>query len=194
MTKNNIAVFLDVDGVINSLNHLFTHGDINFDSPTFPYKANGYTVWVPDYMSELIQSIHKSTDLYWLTTWREEANNWISPILAIPNNIPVITDSTRERSVSWKFGAARPVAQRLHEQGQKIYWIEDFGAHLSPSLTEFLTYVNTDSRNEGVLLPQHLPVELANHIVDHGGYNGPSYVAPPRREKLILQGARNLGV
>lgn len=193
MTKNNIAVFLDVDGVINSLNHLFTHGKINFDSPTLPYKANGYTVWVPNYMNDLIQAIHRSTDLYWLTTWRDNANTWISPILGIPNNIPVITDGTPARNVSWKFAAALPVAKKLHESGQKVYWIEDFGNSRVPELEDYLTYVDTDRHNEGVLLPQHLPVELYDHIVHHG-YNGLSYIAAPHRKEQIVYGNRNIGV
>ena len=32
-TTNQIAVFLDVDGVINSLNHLYEDGDFNMSAP-----------------------------------------------------------------------------------------------------------------------------------------------------------------
>lgn len=193
MTKNNIAVFLDVDGVINSLNHLWTQGQINFDNPTVPYKANGYTVWVPNYMSDLIQSIHRSTDLYWLTTWRDNANTWISPILAIPNNIPVIDDGTGIRNVYWKFNTVVPIAKQLHSEGKKVYWIEDFSGSIDHGLNQYLTYVDTDRNNEGVLLPQHLPTELYEHIVNNG-YTGPSYIAAPYRTEKIVYGSRNIGV
>ena len=76
-TTNQIAVFLDVDGVINSLNHLYEDGDFHMSAPAKPYQAGKYRVWVPDYMGALIRAIYKSTDLYWLTTWRDKANKYI---------------------------------------------------------------------------------------------------------------------
>jgi len=191
---NEYAVFLDVDGVINSINHLYTRGDINFDAETLPYKANGYTVWVPEYMMALIQGLYMSTDLYWLTTWRENANEHISPILGIPQDIPVITDGTNERSVRWKFDACLPLAQELQEKGQKVYWIEDFGGRTDFRHKAHLTYVDTDMHDEGVLLPQHLPHELQEHIIEHGAYDGPIYLKAPRKKTDFHVYNRNFGV
>ena len=104
-TTNQIAVFLDVDGVINSLNHLYEDGDFHMSAPAKPYQAGKYRVWVPDYMGALIKAIYKSTDLYWLTTWRDKANKYISPILGLPSDIPVITDGFNTRNVRWKAAA-----------------------------------------------------------------------------------------
>lgn len=38
-TSNQIAVFLDVDGVINSLNHLYEDGDFHMSAPAKPYPT-----------------------------------------------------------------------------------------------------------------------------------------------------------
>ena len=43
-TTRQIAVFLDVDGVINSLNHLYEDGDFHMSAPAKPYQA-GNTVY-----------------------------------------------------------------------------------------------------------------------------------------------------
>jgi hypothetical protein len=193
-TTNEYAVFLDVDGVINSINHLYTRGDIDFDAETLPHPANGYTVWVPDYMSSLVQWLYNNTDLYWLTTWRDNANQHISPILGIPDDIPVIDDGTKERAVHWKFDACLPLAQELAANGQKVYWIEDFGGRIDPRHSEYLTYVDTDRHDEGVLLPQHLPLELQDQIIEHGGYDGPLYLKAPRKKTNFTVHNRNFGV
>ena len=175
---NQIAVFLDVDGVINSLNHLYEDGDFHMSAPAKPYQAGKYRVWVPDYMGALIRAIYKSTDLYWLTTWRDKANKYISPILGIPSDIPVITDGLNTRNVRWKAAACRPTAERLSAQGKTVYWIEDFHGFRHHELLDVLTPIDTDAYGEGVLLPQHLPWELSL-LINDAGYTGPSRVDLP---------------
>ena len=193
--KNNYAIFLDVDGVINSLQHLYTSGNLNFDAKTTPYQAGNYTIWVPDYMPELIQAIERSSDLYWLTTWRQAANEYISEqILGISSNIPVIDDGTARRAPDWKFNACRELAVQLSEDGKKVLWIEDFGRHYDTTLCGHLTYVDTDHNEDGVLLPQHLPTDFMEHLITNGNYNGPTYVAPPRANRKVDIYQRNFGV
>ena len=146
-TTNQIAVFLDVDGVINSLNHLY-EDDFHMSAPAKPYQAGKYRVWVPDYMGALIRAIYKSTDMYWLTTWRDKANKYISPILGIPSDIPVITDGLNTRNVRWKAAACRPTAERLNAQGKTVYWIEDFHGFRHHELLDVLTPIDTDAYGE----------------------------------------------
>lgn len=192
------AVFLDVDGVINSLHHLYTGGKIEFGADVQPHEAGNYTIWVPDYMAELIQAIERSTDLYWLTTWRQEANNHISEqVLGISPNTPVIDDGTRQRAPHWKFDACLDLAIQLHDEGKTVLWIEDFGQMYDTRLDGYLKFIDTDYTGEGVLLPQHLPMDFMEHISTYGNYNGPTYVAPPaRRHRLDAYSLyeRNIGV
>ena len=177
-TYNSVAVFLDVDGVINSLNHLYKNGDFNMSTPAKPYQAGKYQIWVPSYMGALIRAIHKSTNLYWLTTWREKANKYISPILGLPSDIPVITDGLNTRNVRWKAAACRPIAEQLTNQGKIVYWIEDFHGFKHHELVDVLTPIDTDTFGEGVLLPQHLPWELSL-LINDAGYMGPARVELP---------------
>ncbi len=186
------AVFLDVDGVINSLRHLYSSGTVAFDRKTDPYQAGQYTIWVPDYMPELIQSIEASTDLYWLTTWRNKANEHISDILGISKETPVIDDGTATRNPHWKFETVRPLAEQLKNDGQEVLWIEDFGRVYDNRLTGTLKFVDTDFNGESVFLPQHLPVPFMEHIVEHGGYEGPLYVNAPGRTGHVIR-ERNIG-
>jgi hypothetical protein len=180
MTTNEYAVFLDVDGVINSLNHLYQGGKVKFDYHTQPHVAGQYTVWVPEYMGPLVQAIEASSDLYWLTTWREKANEHISPILNISSSTKVIDDGTNIRTVSWKYNACLDIAKQLSEDGKTVLWIEDFGGrHYDKRHKQYVTYVDTDARNEGVFLPQHLPADFMSHIIKNGGYTGPTHVAAP---------------
>lgn len=190
---NNYAVFLDVDGVINSIQHLYSGGNIEFASETKSHPLNGYNVWIPAYMPELIQAIYKSTDLYWLTTWRDNANEYVSPALGIPTDIPVIDDGTRRRSPDWKFNACRNLARELSEKGQTIYWIEDFSGLVDTSLKQYLTYIDTDRHDEGVLLPQHLPESFLDFISVKGGYDGPRHIDPPQKRAHFTIGNRNIG-
>lgn len=190
---NNYAVFLDVDGVINSIQHLYAGGDVDFASETKAHSLNGYKVWIPAYMPELIQAIYKTADLYWLTTWRDHANEYVSPALGIPTNIPVIDDGTSRRSPDWKFAACRNLAQELHAKGQTILWIEDFAGRTDRSLTEYLTYVDTDLNDEGVFLPQHLPEAFLDFLIVKGEYDGPTYVEAPQKRRYYEIGSRNIG-
>lgn len=175
------TVFLDVDGVINSLNHLFTGGRVEFGWPTPPHEAGDYTVWVPEYMPHLVQAMYQSTDLHWLTTWRHQANKHISPILGIPGDVPVIDDNTNKRTIDWKATACRPHAELARIGGRTVYWIEDFNGYPHKGLEGIVIQVDTSANGEDVLLPQHLPAVLLQHLYDEGGYDGPSHVVPPSR-------------
>ena len=118
-STNEYAVFLDVDGVINSINHLYTRGELDFDAETLPHPANGYTVWVPDYMASLVQGLYKSTDLYWLTTWRDNANQHISPILGIPKTFPSLTTAPRNVQCTGSLMHASPLRKNLQPRDRK---------------------------------------------------------------------------
>lgn len=187
MTTRNKAVFLDVDGVINSLTHLFRTGNVDFSEPTQPYHAGLYTIWVPDYVKSLVRAMWNSVDLYWLTTWRGDANKYVSPILGVPTNIPVIDDGTSQRNVGWKGAASWETADRLIKENKTVYWIEDFGRAIPLGTHLDIITVDTATKCEDVLLPQHLPLGLMHTLIESGGYEGPTYVNPPKQIKNLHQ-------
>lgn len=184
------VIFLDVDGVINSLQHLY--GRSCWQAPDDPtvqeHYVNPYNLYVPDYMPGLLVALHAVTDIYWLTTWREEANEKISPLVGLPNDLPVLIDTDDvalalpnllDGSVdvpSWKAEVAEQTARGLE---RPVYWIEDFGGVHSTS--PGLQLIDTDAHGEGVLLPQHLAASGLLRLAVSAGYVGPETVRSPAR-------------
>ncbi len=152
--KGKPAVFLDVDGVVNDLN--YGHDMI---------QSHGYTLSIPKYMPELIQILVEIADVWWLTTWRERANEEIATHLGI-EPLQVITDGTRIRQVGWKAEAAAPIATRLIDEGREVFWIEDFGNFGGPPTNEMppsVVYIDTAAEfGKSVLEPRDLPMRLIN--------------------------------
>jgi hypothetical protein len=181
-----LMFYVDVDGVINSINHLYGHHSWDrWSDPTVnPVRTDaGYTIHLPDYMPGLMKALHEVGEWRWLTTWRHRANACISPLLGIPNDLPVIDDGTDDHYVGWKYSTAVPQAMEDVAAGYKVYWIEDFGSddHLQPHsrpIWDYVTPINTDSDNEAVLLPQHLPANV-QQLVEAAGYDGPSFLKNP---------------
>ena len=159
--------YLDVDGVINAFSQL-PEGEV------FTYLCMNHTIKVPEYMAPLIQGLAAIGEITWLTTWREHANEWISPLVGLPNDLPYITDGTNRRMVDWKADAAMQQAQIDTQNGYDIYWIEDFGNGIWHDVFKTVTPVNTAANAEFVLLPQHLPRVILQDLVDV--YDGPMNV------------------
>ncbi len=174
---NKLMFYVDVDGVINNLRPLPEH-----DCTLHQCKA--YTIAVPYYMPALMQALRAAGDVRWLTTWRDDANKWISPLIDWPQDIPVITDGTRDRHVDWKYDAGLPQAEEDAAAGYDIYWIEDFGHAPFHPIFDIVTPVDTASAHEYVLLPQHLPGRVQRAIEPF--YDGPRSVEGRVRPRVDL--------
>jgi hypothetical protein len=75
-------LFLDVDGVLNPV---CPHPDADFDTHTLL----GYAVLLSDRHGEWLRELAGSYQLCWATTWEEQANIHISPLLGLPE-LPVV--------------------------------------------------------------------------------------------------------
>lgn len=150
MDQTRPVIFLDVDGVIN---------DVAFrplNASNARIRSHGYTVTIPYYMPALIRHLVEVADVYWLTTWRQRANDEIAAHLGIPH-LKVLTDGTDKRDVSWKDAVAERTLPLL--PGRKVYWIEDFYADLP--IIKGITFVDTAAvAYKAVLTPADLPSEL----------------------------------
>lgn len=173
MKKQRPAIFLDVDGVINDLQALdeYRFGMSKKDElprGCVPLKTGaGYTVFIPSFMPSLLQHLHEVADIYWLTTWRERANRYISPAVGLPTDLPVITDGKNSGSTKWKWTEARPYWDALAPR--PVYWIEDFyfdfkGAH-AEKVPSHVTLIDTG--NDLHLKPSLLPKSLLDGWADY---------------------------
>ena len=151
-------VLLDVDGVINDLEAL--HGT---ERPwrTDLVESNGFVVFIPHDMPALIQHLTDVAEVWWCTTWRHHANREIASHLGI-DPLPVITDGSTARSVTWKAAASRDLVTTALHEGRDVYWIEDFyGAPPRGELPEGVVFIDTTKRApKCVLTPDDLPEHL----------------------------------
>ena len=102
-------LLMDVDGPLNPFDAAW------FDTPTPPPGFRFYALTPRDdrtYRVALssdhgtqLRGLAGTFDLVWATTWREEANRLISPILGLPDDLPVIPlfrRLDRPRGRCWK--------------------------------------------------------------------------------------------
>jgi len=155
--------YLDVDGVINSLNPL--RGDC-WPVPAEElriHKAKGFTLHVPEYMPKLIQALDTCTEIVWCTTWEDDANTWISPIVEIPER-RVLHPRPGAGAFHWKETSV--LADMAENPCDAAIWIEDFGYALDrrfaksgvrPVDTTLAPHgFETNGRFVNVLLQSHL--------------------------------------
>ena len=152
---NKPLVLLDVDGVINDIERV----GLGIDAwETHAFESHGYTLLVPSYMRELIQTLCRVAEVHWCTTWRSRANDEIADYLGI-DPLPVVDDGTVSRYVDWKAAAAHELARRALSDGRRVLWIEDFYGRIPTDEMPFgVEFVDTTEGWDGaLLLPEMLP-------------------------------------
>lgn len=150
--------YVDVDGVINSLN------DLGKTEPAPHIRKHatkvGFDIMLPDYMPGLARQLYSVGHWRWLTTWGDAANSEVSPLLGLPTDLPVI-DCGFGADFEDKADAAEQYAYADADDGFRVYWIEDFGARVpAHSVWDVASPVNTDALFEGVLLSKHIPEDV----------------------------------
>ena len=154
--------YLDVDGVINSLNPLWGRYSPVPRNGLSVHRCNGYNIYLPNYMTELVGALDAQTEIVWCTTWEDSANQWIGPLVGLGER-RVIHPGLNDETFSWKESsvladmAANPCAGAI--------WIEDFGYELDQRFADANVTgidttlspasVDTDERYN-VLVPAHL--------------------------------------
>lgn len=122
MTKTRVRLYLDVDGVLNAWYADHRWGDIAEG------VADRFTIkWSPTMVAALAAL---DVELVWLTTWRNEAQNIIEPLLGLtphwfhePSRVlHPLSGETTFPSMNWKF-AALMVEQE--ENPCKFVWMDD---------------------------------------------------------------------
>lgn len=122
---DEVWIYLDVDGVLNAVNHA---------SPAWGWggdclvtSCNQFSI---RYSPELIASINNLAALphvrmHWLTTWEHDAPNDLCPMIGLDGSAwPVLTNEKRHEPTSmawWKWYAIR---EHLPD-GQRAIWIDD---------------------------------------------------------------------
>ncbi len=119
--------YLDVDGVINSLNPLWGRYWPVPRRELSVHRCNGFNIHLPGYMAELIGALDAQTEIVWCTTWEDSANQWIAPLVGLDER-RVIHPVSDDESFSWKERSV--LADMAANPCTGAIWIEDFGYSL----------------------------------------------------------------
>lgn len=114
MTKPLLLV--DVDGVLNVF-YASHRQDLE------EHTALKYTIYTSPKFGEWLLSLTDLYDLVWATTWEDDANKWISPLVGLPSDLPVIHMGSKnfDNFGTWKL----PNIQKYVGEYQAFAWLDD---------------------------------------------------------------------
>lgn len=123
-------VLLDVDGVINWWVPWAARDDEelkeHWRSLTFVENLNSpYLLRAPVTVGPIVRKLVADHEVWWCTAWRHMANDFVSPLLDIPE-LPVIVDERSARGADWKLAEVVSMLTMLVDEERHVVWIEDF--------------------------------------------------------------------
>lgn len=117
------VMFLDVDGVLNA----FRKSPWAEVTKTRVYPEgyeHGFLIQTSPLLGQRLLELE--ADIHWLTTWKDEANVHISPLVGFPDDLPVV-EWERRFSEGWSItGKGRAVRTWQEENPDHPFiWIDD---------------------------------------------------------------------
>lgn len=116
-------VFLDVDGVLNC----FETPEERYvqDSVFVPTARRPFLIRIRENVAEWLHELPELADVYWNTTWCEEANTCLAPAFDLPT-FPVAGEKTcledDEWKTAWKFDM---LWETWSKDPRPFVWIDD---------------------------------------------------------------------
>ena len=167
--------YLDVDGVINSLNPLWGRYWPVPRRELSVHRCNGFNIHLPGYMAELIGALDAQTEIVWCTTWEDSANQWIAPLVGLDER-RVIHPASDDESFSWKERSV--LADMAANPCTGAIWIEDFGYSLDQRFADAgVTGIDTTRAPAGVDAGERFNVLVPAHL-DGLGLDIPTFDHP----------------
>lgn len=117
-------VFLDVDGVLNAGQR---HPEGGWGMTDVHVGHERYTIrYNPNHGAQLLALAEETgAQLVWATTWQDLANEFISPLVGLPTNLPVVV-----MDPEFGFGSVPLVHPKTpmvaqYAQGRDFVWFDD---------------------------------------------------------------------
>ncbi|MER6380309.1 hypothetical protein [Streptomyces sp. NPDC001250] len=144
-------LFLDVDGPLNPYAAQPEHRPEGYTTLRVPLDSrHSLRVWLnPEHGPALLRLGY---ELVWATSWMEEANVWIAPVVGLPTDLPYVDFGSglfafRADGVHWKTEAIVACAE-----GRPFAWVDD---EQSPADRAYVT-----DRHPGPALLHHVDPRL----------------------------------
>ena len=90
-------LLVDVDGVLNPLVRIAV-----FPRDFAEHRLEGFRVLLSARHGVWLNALADRFDLVWATTWEDDANRLIAPLIGLPTDLPVIRFGDPERPGTWK--------------------------------------------------------------------------------------------
>jgi hypothetical protein len=113
-------LLLDVDGVLNALPADPTQGPPGYTAHVLRPRGfeQGLLVWLNSSHGPMLRELGAKFDLVWATSWEEQANTMISPLIGLPDDLPwielgtprLLSDGIWKRDGVESYVADRPFA------------------------------------------------------------------------------------
>jgi hypothetical protein len=117
------VLFLDVDGVLSALRESPWAESVSSAVKVADYP-HSFLINTSPLLGFRLQQL--PVDIHWLTTWREDANTLISPLVGLPDDLPVVDWQIAFGEPSSIDGKRRAVeAWTEANPGHPYIWIDD---------------------------------------------------------------------
>ena len=119
-------LLLDVDGPLNPwrMSPAVAH-DNGYTSHQITVTGQTYPVLLNPAHGAALLALTDVVDLMWATTWEDAANELISPVLGLPQNLPVIHWPTSARDLSSYRGSWKTRHVLALVGSRPIAWFDD---------------------------------------------------------------------
>jgi hypothetical protein len=112
------VLYLDVDGVLNVLGGQGDWDDLELHHVTLNHGAT-YPLWLSRSMGRALRNL--GVEIRWATTWADEANEKISPLVDLPPDLVV----TCRPALSWSRFKWDAIRAEVEKERRPFIWIDD---------------------------------------------------------------------
>lgn len=126
------ALLIDVDGPLNPYRARLTLRPDGYETHRYsmPQQRKPLRVWLNPSHGPALLALADRFELWWATTWEQQANEWVAPRVGLPTDLPVVRfGKNPPRPLAWLdpgrgiYFKTEPIAAAM--TGRYFVWIDD---------------------------------------------------------------------
>ncbi len=98
------ALLIDVDGPLNPYRARLTLRPDGYETHRYsmPQQRKPLRVWLNPSHGPALLALADRFELWWATSWEQQANEWVAPRVGLPTDLPVVGfGKNPPRPVAW---------------------------------------------------------------------------------------------